>query len=227
MLNLLSPSDILSRLSRLRMPKTPPTIFHVTHWKAGSQWLYKILRDCAAERVIPTEMNVAHFLEKPVQPGMIYPAIYLTKQQFDSVPLPPNSQRFVIIRDLRDTLISWYFSVKVSHLILSTRMEEQRRQLTSRNEEEGLLLALEQMEFIANIQRSWLEAGEPLIRYEDLIEHDETILRQVLLKKCRLPVSRSQLTEVLRANRFDQFTGGRPRGQEDVTSHLRKGIAGD
>ncbi len=227
MLSLLDPTKFISRLSRPRKRETPPTVIHVTHWKAGSQWLYKILLDCVGDRVVRTEMDVAHFLKQPVQTGMIYPAVYLTKQQFDSVLLPADSQRFVIIRDLRDTLISWYFSMKVSHPEIHSVIGDDRIRLNSLTEEEGLLSAISRMRLIANIQLSWVEAGEPVIRYEDLLERDEAILQRVLLEQCQLPITRERLREVLQANRFEQSTGGRPRGQEDIHAHHRKGIAGD
>ncbi len=225
--SLLSPAKFISRFLLARKPETPPTVIHVTHWKAGSQWVYKILRDCMADRVAPTELDVAHFRKKPVQAGMIYPAVYLTKQEFDTVPLSPGSQRFVVIRVLRDTLISWYFSMKISHPDVHPNLEDTRSRLNSLTEEEGLLHAVDRMRLIADIQLSWVEAGEPVIRYEDLIEHDESILTQVLLKKCRLPITGERLHEVLQANHFERYTGGRPRGQEDITAHHRKGIAGD
>ena len=227
MLSLLHPGKIISQISHAWKPKEPPAVIHVTHWKAGSQWVYAILRDCMAERVAPTELKVAHFRQHPVQSGMIYPAVYVTKQEFDATPLPRGTQRFVVIRDLRDTLVSWYFSLKISHPVISSDVVEIRQVLNSLTQEEGLLNEIDRMQYIAAIQRSWVEAGEPVIRYEDLIERDEAILTKVLLKKCRLPISRERLREVLEANRFERRTGGRPRGQEDLHAHHRKGIAGD
>src|SRR6185369_15120835 len=92
-----------------------PTIFHVTHWKAGSQWIKKILRTLAPDRYIESQLQIGHFLNSPLQEGKIYTAVYVTKDQFESVELPKNWCRFVVIRDLRDTLVSGYFSLKVSH----------------------------------------------------------------------------------------------------------------
>ena len=40
---------------------------------------------------------------------------------------------------------------------------------------------------MAQIQWSWVAAGEELIRYEDLLTRDEEILARVLLDHCRLP----------------------------------------
>lgn len=108
-----------------------PTIFHITHWKAGSQWIHKILVDCVPERIVPPQLRDVQFLDRPLQPQKVYPTVYVTKQQFDSVLLPPKWRRFVVIRDLRDTLVSAYFSLKVSHAILDYRFARWRSVLQS------------------------------------------------------------------------------------------------
>jgi lipopolysaccharide transport system ATP-binding protein len=77
------------------------------------------------------------------------------------------------------------------------------------------------------IQQSWLEAGEPLIRYEDVLENDVEILERVLIDQCGLPVDRKAFRKIVLNNRFERLSRGRARGQEEVTSHVRKGIAGD
>ncbi len=96
-----------------------PAVFHVTHWKAGSSWITRILRRCDRQRVVDPRQSEAHlvaqFVEDPIEPHGVYPRLYLTREEFESVALPPDWRRFVVIRDLRDTLISAYFSVKLSH----------------------------------------------------------------------------------------------------------------
>ena len=47
--------------------------------------------------------------------ALMYPTVYATQEEFDSVRLPPAWTRFVVIRDLRDTLVSGYFSLRHSH----------------------------------------------------------------------------------------------------------------
>ncbi|MGB9871743.1 MAG: Wzt carbohydrate-binding domain-containing protein [Anaerolineae bacterium] len=205
-----------------------PTIFHITHWKAGSQWIHKILAQCVPDKIVPPQLDETQFLHWPLQPGKVYPTVYVTKQQFDSVRLPSNFRRFVIIRDLRDTLVSAYFSIKVSHPVLEPRLANWRAVLHSLSLEDGMIYLMDEwLPGCARIQVSWLEAGERLIRYEDLLEHDLEILEPLLLEQCQLPVSRERFREVVLANRFERLTGGRPRGQEDISAHERKGIAGD
>jgi Sulfotransferase domain len=204
-----------------------PTLFHVTHYKAGSQWLRNILCQCAPDRIVQPQFD--HWLVDPIRLGMIYPTVYLSRELFDQIILPPNSRRFVVIRDLRDTLVSLYFSLKVSHAIESAIHIESRMALDARDLEAGLVWVLEHKWFdqVAQIQRSWCDSQEVLIRFEDLLERDQEILERVLLEQCGVPVERERLRQIVQANRFENLSGGRSRGSEDVSSHWRKGIAGD
>src|SRR5690348_2267422 len=106
-----------------------PTIFHVTHWKAGSQWLHRILRDIALDRIVAPQLFEKQFLIEPIVAGAIYPTVYVTKEQFESVPLPTGSKKFVVIRDLRDTLVSAYFSIRYSHAVIDKSLAEWRERL--------------------------------------------------------------------------------------------------
>ncbi len=205
-----------------------PTIFHVTQWKAGSQWIGRILKECVPDRIVPPELEEAQFLARPIQEGKIYPTLYITRQQWESVRLPARWRRFVVVRDLRDTLVSAYFSIRTSHVILSADLARWRTALQGMTVEHGLLYLIDEwLPLCAPINESWLESGEPVIRYEDLLEHDLEVLERILLDECELPVDRHLFRDVVLANRFESVTGGRHRGQEDQAAHERKGVAGD
>ena len=206
----------------------PPTIFHVTHHKAGSQWIHRIFHRLVYDRLVLPGDDDEQFLLRPVQPGKVYPTLYVTREQFCSVPVPPDSRRFVVIRDLRDTLVSAYFSIRYSHPPVNGRVPDQRGALAGCGAEDGLLLLMQTwLSLPAQVQWSWAAGREPLIRYEDLLDNDLEVLESVLLDRCELGVSRERLREAVRQYRFENWTGGRPRGQEDQLSHERKGIAGD
>jgi lipopolysaccharide transport system ATP-binding protein len=171
---------------------------------------------------------MGHFFDAPLQGGKIYPTLYISKERFDRGILPPNWRRFVIIRDLRDTLVSAYMSFRNSHPLISNELSDRREVLQSLPQDDGLLYLMDDILLrCARIQISWLEAGEPLIRYEDLLQNDVEILTRVLIDDCRLPISRERLEKVILANRFEEMTKGRPRGNEDADAHQRKGVAGD
>jgi Wzt C-terminal domain len=205
-----------------------PTIFHVTHWKAGSQWIYKILQESVPHLIVTPELGEHQFLHWPLRQGMVYPTVYVSSQQFEIVRLPQYWKRFVVIRDLRDTLVSAYFSIKFSHPISDPRLARWRSKLHSMSMDEGMIYLMDEwLPACAHIQVSWLEAGERLIRYEDLLGHDLEILEPLLLDEFRLPVSRAQFRNAVLKNRFEKLTGGRSRGSEDISAHERKGVAGD
>ena len=206
-----------------------PTIFHVTHYKAGSRWIHRILKACVNERLLVVHDELSEFLEQPIQPGRVYSAVYVTREQFESVSLPEESRHFVVIRDLRDTLVSGYFSLKVSHAKFEVDdVTSFRGRLQHLDFEEGLMQTLEEwLPLNAQIQQSWVEAGEPVIRFEDLLERDWDILEPTLLDRCELGVPRGRLRRAIENESFERLSGGRTRGEEDVDSHYRKGIAGD
>lgn len=219
----------LGRLRRGLAWPTPsdPTVFHVTHHKAGSQWIHRIFQTLAYERVVLPEVLNNQFLNQPVKRGAIYPTLYVTREQFESVSRPRHSRHFVVIRDLRDTLISLYFSLKNSHKLLTDLMRTRRTALNELNQEDGLLYLIDcGLTPMAQVQWSWVTARVERIRYEDLLVRDEAILAGLLLDYCRLKVNPGRLREVIRSHRFEAQAGRKP-GDEDALAHERKGIAGD
>jgi lipopolysaccharide transport system ATP-binding protein len=210
------------------MDKITPAIFHITHWKAGSQWIRKILTDCVPGLIVTPMLNEIQFLEQPIQAGKVYPTVYVTKEQFDRVNPQLEWKRFIVIRDLRDTLVSAYFSIRFSHNANSEVMLTWRNILNTSNEEDGLIyLAKEWLPSSAAIQKSWLESGEPFLRYEDIIENDLEILEKRVLNECNLPVSPEIFRAAVTANRFERLAKGRKRGEENIFAHERKGTSGD
>src|SRR3954451_16651687 len=53
-----------------------PTIFHVTHWKAGSQWVRSVLKYAAPKRFVQPRPNASDPLGGPVVPGAVYAPVY-------------------------------------------------------------------------------------------------------------------------------------------------------
>jgi lipopolysaccharide transport system ATP-binding protein len=210
------------------LPARWPTVLHITHRKAGSQWIHKILSQCAPDRIVPPQLEEAQVRYYAIQRGCIYPTVYLSKTELDKIALPSGSRRFVVIRDLRDSLISAYFSFKISHPILESGMIALRETLCGLSQEDGLLYLLDH--FIpdcAALQLSWLDSDDLVLKYEDLLRHDVELLEQALIGHCGMPIPRERLKQVVLANRFEALTGGRARGNESIASHERKGVAGD
>lgn len=204
-----------------------PTIFHITHPKAGSHWIYQVLAASALPRIVePLFPRSRHFTAQPILPGMIYPAVYLTRDEFETVSVPEAHLKFVVIRDLRDTLISAYFSFRYSHVPLYIPAEHYRRvQLNSRSLVDGLRHTMHLfLPLIARIQTSWIKANVLVIRYEELLQ-DEYGQFERLLEHCQIKLPVEQLHQIVLTCSFQQLSG-RPKGAEDIMSHYRKGVAG-
>jgi len=204
-----------------------PALIHVTHQKAGSQWVYAILRSAFPDRIVPPAMCNKHFLASPAKQGKVYPTVYATKEEFDQARLPEKWHRFVVVRDLRDTMVSAYFSIRYSHPPIGA-IPQWRALLNQMDQEEGLIWVLrEWLPWMAQIQLSWWMAGERLIRYEDLLRDDVAIFQQIVIEEAGWPITPERLEEIVVAHRFEKLTGGRRRGEENVKEHIRKGVVGD
>lgn len=232
-----------------------PTIFHITHPKAGSQWVMQVLHECAPERFIQPLPQRKHFKKEPIHPGMFYPAVYVNRKEFYTVISPWRGHQyltclsplsilkyyqnwfqfgfhhqpyktFIVIRDLRDTLVSLYFSLKYSHPILNAKTSNHRTHLMEMPFDESLLYLMnDELWKFSRIQTSWLKERTLLVKYEELIA-DEIATFQKITEHCEINVSKDHLQNVIQRNNF-QTRSGRPMGTEDINSHHRKGIAGD
>ncbi len=202
-----------------------PTIFHVTHYKAGSQWVYAFLIHLVSDRIVKPIPAAAH-VARPLVPGGVYPTVYLTREELDAVDDRTNSRRIVVLRDLRDTLVSLYYSHRYSHSDSSRFVAESRRRLASLDVGAGLEhLLVSGLANIAKIQRSWLDSGAQFIKYEDLIA-DEYGVFERFAEMAELDLPRRDIHAAVKAVSFFERSG-RELGSEDRQAHLRKGIPGD
>src|SRR5687767_3449706 len=152
--------------------------YHVTHWKAGSQWFLAVLKDAFGKAVIEPQDLVKHAYVSPAEKGKVYPCCYLTHGEFSAIPLPPNAKRLVLIRDLRDTLVSGYFSMRYSHALMG-QIEKYRWFLNRLTTEQGLIYLMDVWLLqSALIQRTWLAARERVFKLEDFMQSPvESLLR--------------------------------------------------
>jgi hypothetical protein len=204
--------------------KEPPLV-HITHAKAGSTWIEGILRSLFGKRVVSRGYKMPDFTAK--KDGVF--SVFMTRDEFLARPELANAKRFIVLRDLRDTLISRYFSIRDSHEPdPAGKIEAARAELRSLTVAEGLAKVMEDagMTATANIQRSWLGSGEIVLRYEDLITNDTPLFTRLFNDQLGLRIPAEKIESAVTANRFESVFG-RKLGEEDVKSHGRKGTPGD
>ena len=201
-----------------------PILLHLTHAKAGSTWITAILHELFGESVTPRGTRVAEAsggdLSRHVfEAGLVYPAMFMTREEVLAHAELNGCKRFVVIRDLRDTLTALYFSVKLSAVWENGPFEMSRNE----DEEAGLLEMLNsRIARLAEIQASWLNQGEIVLRYEDLMENDFERLCDVLIRRLALPVSENALQNAIRAAPAER---GRKTGGVDWRKHFTPKIS--
>ena len=212
--------QMLSRLlQRLRGTHPVPTLLHLTHVKAGSTWMTVILHDLFHEHVAPRGARVAEAsggdLSRHVfEAGQVYPSMFMAREEVLAHAELNGCKRFIIIRDLRDTLAALYFSMKLSAASENALFEI----LLPEGDEAGLLQMLDtRIARIAAIQSSWLKQGEIVLRYEDLMENSFDLLRDAFIRRLALPVSESALNKAIRAAPAER---GRRTGAIDWRKHF-------
>lgn len=223
-------------------------VYHCCVHKTASQWLRKIFSDqrtyqaCGLdvynyERELPGGVDTRKLTERtfdaPLPGRAIVTPIYIDLPGFLRLPKPDNFRAFFVPRDPRDVVVSWYFSVKVSHKAMGV-IGDVREQLNSMPEEQGLQHVIEFVETrgLFAALRSWQTgvASDPRLRifpYEQLTGENQFAAWTELLKHCDIQMPPDVLRQVLQEFAFSALTKGRERGSEDVTSHLRKGVQGD
>lgn len=208
----------------LKRPQLPTTL-HITHAKAGSTWIDRMLRSLFGKEVHERPYQMPDFTSAKEK---VF-TLFMTRDDFTARPELASAKRFIVVRDLRDTLISLYFSVRETHKPdPSGKIEALRSELRARDVAGGLDFLLEGtgVATIARIQRSWFGSGEIVLRYEDLIADDVALFTDLFIEKLGLPVSAKSVERAVVKNRFEKIYK-RKLGEEDAGSHGRKGTPGD
>ena len=198
---------MFSRLfQRFKGSAAVPTLLHLTHAKAGSTWITVVLHELFGENVAPRGRKVAEasggdLAQHVFETGRVYPAMFMTREQVLAHPELDGCKRFVVIRDLRDTLTALFFSLKMAQVAEADALNDC-------DEETGLLHILDaRIADIAAIQASWLKQGEIVLRYEDLLGNAHGFLRDAFIGRLGLPVSERALARAIQCAPVDRKAG--------------------
>ena len=235
-------------------------VYHCCTWKSASQWFIELFSHPVVMEY--TQMGVVTIwrwftslkerglinCERPDDVRSIisnkapatfqYPeksiatSLYYSFEEFRNLPLFRPYKAFFVMRDPRDLVVSYYFSMKKSH-VPHPWVEVQRKKLLELSKDEGLRVTIETLneEGVFQCMRSWARGviGEPevrIFRYEDL-SRDHRIFLQELFSWLSLKMPADKFDQVVADTDYERLSGGRKRGEEDASSHLRKGIVGD
>lgn len=199
---------------------------HITHGKAGSTWIDRLLRALFRKQVAPRYWEIPERFD--LAKYAVHSAVFMRREQFLEHPELAEIRRFIVIRDLRDTLISQYFSMRDTHELDPNGIVQKRREILQNcSFEDGLKWLLENaLVKQADIQQSWVGSGEILLKYEDLLANDLAMFRELFCDRFGIALAAGRLEEAVKESRFESVYK-RKLGEEDAKSHGRKGTPGD
>jgi hypothetical protein len=222
-----------------------PSIIHFSLNKAATQYTKKILRECVIENgMVPVHINEYAFYTKfPYLTGLKtdemvnFSHIFKPNGYFYSafggfVPGISGMDKYKVIlmvRDPRDILVSWYYSIAFSHSIpplTSSRHEEYIRKRKNAQEitiDDHVISESDRVFNILNRYQTELLVPYPhvyLTSYEKMTSNFKDWLKG-LLDATELEISSQTYQKLVEDNRQVQ-----PK-EENIYEHIRKGKPGD
>lgn len=222
-------------------------IYHCCVHKTGSQWIKAILSD---RRVFQSSGLTVYTYQERLPGGFdsrklherfffesfpsrtIISPLYIHYDCYRSMPKAVKHKTFFVMRDPRDIIVSWYFSVKCSHSLMG-EIGRIRKLLNDVSLTEGLIYAVDYLNNIGlfSTLNSWINSAEEdrnieIFRFEDMVGDDQYETFRKLFYHIDVNMRKSEFRKLLNDYSFRKLSG-RKRGVEDNSSHYRKGIIGD
>lgn len=221
-------------------------VYHCSVYRTGSQWIRKIFSDRRMVRYsgLLYQMYFQRIFSTPEQPDLTisqgFPftkpfrqrmavGLYASYPEYLRVPKSRRYKTFFITRDPRDIVVSHYFMSRRD----AERSRNQLHYQKIAGLDEGLSWMIDQLNEMGlfGAQRSWAcAANDPnvlCLRFEDLIGDRQLEWFRQLLTHCDIPMPEAVLQDLLADYNFQALSGGRKPGEQDPTSHYRKGVSGD
>jgi hypothetical protein len=218
-------------------------LFHCTVHKAGSQWIVAILGDTTTHRYsgrpqVTGEDYVSgnHLMQREVVKTIprhtIVSPLYIGYSVYNNFLKQENTCAIFVQRDPRDLVVSRYFSLRYSHVVVD-QISQKRQQLDTLPIHEGLCQTIDWMETNGAFAalRSWKDASLTdssflFLTFEEMIGENGRAEWKRLLEFFDIQMPDAVLTELLQKHSFEAKSGRKP-GEENKQAHYRKGVHGD
>lgn len=164
------------------------------------------------------------FFDEPFPVHKIVSPLYITQEGYNSIPKPEKYKSVCIVRDPRNVLVSWYFSIRDTHAVMG-KIAQHRNYLKKVDVSEGLLYSMKYLnEFgLFDALKSWTDIQTDVnlrvYRFEDITGVEQRKFLGGLLKHCEIYLNVQEYDELLKKYSFVSMRKSHLRN--DGKSHYR------
>lgn len=184
----------------------PVNVFHASVQRTGSRWIRAVFSDPRIRKHTGLVIYPQHEYEiggfhHTFPKYTFVPGLYTSYEQYIRIEKPEFYRTFYVIRDPRNTVLSWYRSMKSTHRLVNKSVQFFRNRLSPLDKEEGIEAAIRLYQVKLSYMRDWVGQSEDdpnvlVVKMEDLIEHPQESFGRIF-DHCCLPVPSSELGTVL------------------------------
>lgn len=206
--------------------KAMPLYIVTEYPKSGGSWVAQMLSDYLT---VPFPRNQFPKLEPCIMHGH-----YLY--------FPTMHNVFVVFRDGRDVMVSFYYHSLFKNERFNARLVEITKselQFDDYDDIKNNLSKFVEYKFTrkrhsrfsrfftwSEFVNSWIDKDVAIIRYENLLQDPVEELGKAIYKVCKVEPDEGRLRQITEKYSFKNLAKRNP-GEENIKSFLRKGIAGD
>lgn len=218
----------------LTRSKKNEKFFFIGHHKCATQYIKNIIQDVCIKRKIPVNMSGGDWY-KTLTPRILGFNKFICIQNYEHGAIRFSDYQykaFHVIRDLRDILVSQYFSHKDSHPLTHSYIIEDHDKLVSCSKDEGIRYLITESRFfrkLVNEISNW--------SYDDRNVYETTFERltgnpfeefSAIFSFLGIEIDNTTLTGILTDNQVSNLRLKHAKKLSGAkANHYRKGVPGD
>lgn len=181
----------------------PDNLFILTMQKSGSQWIKRVLNDKRVKKKSNLYLYPQHRYEwnqfhEKFPRGVFVPGLYMSYDLYEEIKKPKNHKTLCIMRDPRDIVISWYFSMLKTHALMG-KVGRYRKALKNMDIDEGLHYCIDELSIKFIAMRTWINNKNDknlyIIRFEDLTKDPDEAFKKIF-KYLNININESEIRKI-------------------------------
>jgi len=202
----------------------PQNIYHASVQKTGSHWVKSVFSDPRIRTYTRLATYPGHRYEwdefhKRFPRYHFVPGLFISYGSYEEIEKPDRYKTFYVIRDPRDIVVSWYFSIRDTHR-LAGKVGQYRERLRSLDREEGISFCIRTLAYKFAFMRTWAyNADDPnvlMVKFENLVREPVQHWGKIF-DHCGIEIPSTELRSVL-----GDYDKEGMRKREQKRSFLRK-----